>query len=504
MASLDFSYLKSKLVYLIEQLSSRPRIGGLQINNSSLEFVLIEEGKPRTAVLPLAPGILADGRLKDKEGFAKAIADFHQMIVGSDRRKDKVKAVVSLPAEIIFNQNFNIPNVGSDNLREAARLNLQMISPLPADKSYSDWQIINETPDRFELLGVLAEKDIIDDFSSVLIGGGFIPVAFEYPALSLARFVNKFINLENKSVLIIDVSSDGIDLFIMKNGRLYFDHFRSWHSIQGEALQITKADFENAIVEETQRVINFAASRFRESLDKVIVFAAGLEEGVSALLAEKFSLTSLPFQKNVFTAIGPQWFGAIGASLRGLEERSRDTEISLSSMTTAENFYQEQAIGFIGLWRNIFLTVGCFFLVLFFGVDMFLGGLVEKKEASLLSFNSQSTVADLNFLVGEAKEFNSLVGLIEKASLAVPPFREILIGLQSAAEKNGVLLDNIDITSTDAPVKVAGRAPNNIAAIQFKNDLSVLPDFSQVDLPFTAITSLADNSVGFNISFKFR
>ncbi|MDP2705615.1 MAG: hypothetical protein Q8O49_00185, partial [bacterium] len=264
---INLNFLKKKIVYLVEQLSSRPKIGGLQINNNSLQFVLIEENEPRTAVLKLPPGVLFDGRIKNKEEFSKAISQFREMISGSKKKKGSIKVIVSLPAEIIFNQNFNIPNVGSDNLKEAARLNLQMISPLPADKSYSDWQIINENEDRYELLGVLAEKVVIDEFSSILIEGGFLPVAFEYPALSLSRFVNKFVNLENKTILVIDVSSDGIDLFILKNSRLYFDHFRSWHSIQGEERQITKVAFQNAVIEETQRVINFAASRFKENLD---------------------------------------------------------------------------------------------------------------------------------------------------------------------------------------------------------------------------------------------
>lgn len=501
---INLNFLKKRAIYLVEQLSSRPEIGGLQINNNSLQFVLIEENKPRTAVLKLAPGIILDGRIKNREEFAKAISQFREMISGSKKRKRSIKVIVSLPAEIIFNQNFNIPNVGSDNLKEAARLNLQMISPLPADKSYSDWQIINENEDRYELLGVLAEKVVIDEFSSVLIEGGFLPIAFEYPALSLSRFVNKFVNLENKTVLVIDVSSDGIDLFILKNSRLYFDHFRSWHSIQGEERQITKVAFQNAVIEETQRVINFASSRFRENLDKVIVFAAGLEEEMKVLLIDRFHFSIVDFQKNALMAAGPQWFAAIGASLRGLEERGKDNEISLSSSTSAESFYQEQALGFIAIWRNIILTVGLFFLAVFWGADAFIAGYLQKKENTLLSFNAQPSIEELKFLVGQAKEFNQLIGKIEKSSTVSPAFKEILSVLETISVKNSVILENIDIISPESPVKISGKAPNNIAAIQFKNDLVATPNFKNVDLPFTAINSLSDNSVGFTLSFEYE
>ncbi len=501
---LNFQVLKSKLFYLVEQLSSRPKIGGLQINNANLQFILIENNKPKTAVLHLAPGTLADGRIKNREEFLKAITQFYRDITGAAaKKKEKIKVIVSLPAEVIFNQNFSIPNVGSENLKEAARLNLQMISPLPSDKSYSDWQIINETPDKYELLGVLAEKEIIDEFSFALIEGGFLPIAFEYPALSLTRFINKFANLNDKTVLVIDVSSDGIDLFILKNNRLYFDHFRSWHSIQGEERQITKAAFEDAIFEETQRVLNFSASRFRENLDKVIVFASGLEENIKNLLTQRFNLSVLPFQSNAFTAAGPSWFTAAGASLRGLEERGKDIEINLSSIATAENFYQEQTISFIALWRNILLTVGAFFLAIFIISDVFLTNYLKNKQSYLSSFNAQPSIEELNFLVGQARDFNNLVSMIEKSISVSPPFKDIISSLKSLADKDNVSIQSIDIVAPGAPVRISGQAPNNIVAIQFKNDLSAAPNFKDVDLPFTGITTLADNSVAFTMSFEF-
>ncbi|MDP2705640.1 MAG: hypothetical protein Q8O49_00315, partial [bacterium] len=232
--------------------------------------------------------------------------------------------------------------------------------------------------------------------------------------------------------------------------------------------------------------------------------AAGLEEEMNVLLTNRFHFSMVDFQKNALMAAGPQWFAAIGAFLRGLEERGKDNEISLSSSTSSESFYHEQLLGFIAIWRNIILTVGLFFLVVFWSANAFLDGYLEKKENSLLSFNAQPSIEELKFLVGQAKEFNQLIGKIEKSSVASPSFQEILLVLETTAVKNSVVLENIDIISPEAPVKISGKAPNNIAAIQFKNDLVATPRFKDVDLPFTAINSLSDNSVGFALSFKYE
>lgn len=500
---INFNQLKREFILLIEKLSSKPRIGGLQISNAAFQFVLIEKDKPVTAALRLPPEILKDGRIVDRAKFLDLLRQLHQIIL-PERKRVKIKVIVSLPSEIIFSQNFSIPNVGTENLKETAKLNLQIISPLPIEKACVDWQIINELPECYELLGVLAEKEVVDEFSSLLVEAGFLPAATEFPALAVARLLDQEMNLGAKTVLTIIVSSDGLDLFFLKNNQLYFEHFLSWQSMKGDHRQITKADFEKTIVEEVQRVVNFALSRFRERIDKVVLIAAGLEQEIAGILTNNFSFTILPFQMKRFPSLGPSWFPALGSALRGEKERSYDSEISLSSLTTIEEFYREQTLSFIGLWRKIALTVFSFFLVIFIGISIFLVNISHRQESQLRSFNAQPAAEELRFLEEKAKEFNQLVTLAVNMKSADLPLKEILGELKNIADKNKVNLENISIVSLKEPIKIAARAPNNAAAIQFKNDLTAKASFKNIELPLASISYLEDNAVSFLMSFNFE
>lgn len=500
---INFYQFKKEFVLLIEKLSSKPKIGGLQISNAAFQFVLIDKGKPITVALRLPPDILKNGRIADRAKFSELLHQLHQMILPG-RKRERIKVIVSLPSELIFSQNFSVPNVGIKNLKETAKLNLQIISPLPIEKACVDWQIINELPERYELLGVLADKEKVDEFSNLLVEAGFLPAATEFPALAVARLLNQEMNLNAKTMLVIMISSDGLDLFFLKNGQLYFEHFLSWHSIQGERRQITKSDFEKTIVEEVQRVVNFALSRFREKIDKAVLIAAGLEQEITAILTNHFSFTILPFQMKRFPELGASWFPALGSALRGEKERSADFEISLSSMATIKEFYHEQILNFISLWRRIGLTVFGFFLILFISISIFLVNIFRHQENQLRSFNTQPVVEELHFLEEKVKEFNRLVTLIVQAKNTDLPLKEILGELKSTADKNQIKLESISIVSLKEPIKISARAPNNAAAIQFKNDLAAKPQFQNIEMPLATISYLEDNTVSFLISFNFQ
>ena len=96
-----------------------------------------------------------------------------------------------------------------------------MISPISLEKAYSDWQVVN--PDinhQKEILGAFAEKVIVDDYDRILRESGFLPVAFEFPAFSLTRLVKELgpaIDMD-KSYLLVNVSTDGLNFLITKKG----------------------------------------------------------------------------------------------------------------------------------------------------------------------------------------------------------------------------------------------------------------------------------------------
>lgn len=497
------SNIFKKIVFWLERLSSRPKIGGLQISDSALQFVLIESSQPVTAALRLPPGIIKAGRIQNKQALLELFQQLHRMIK-PDRENEKVRAVVSLPSELVYSQSFAVPNIDPSLIEESARLNIQMVSPLPPEKVYMSWQIVNETADQYEFLGALAEKSVIDDLAGVMKEANFQPTAFEFPALSLTRLINKSITPDRRAVLALHISSDGLDLFVLRNGQLYFDHFRSWLSIQNDSRQITRSAFEAAVTEETQRVINFTMSRFKEKLTQVILIAPGFEQEIKNLLESSFGLKVSPLETRNFSSLGSSWFVVLGSALRGLIERSRDTDISLSPLTSIEEFYQEQTIHFVVLWRNIILGISAVFLVIFIGVNIFLVNLYKQTQVQLESFKTQPVIQELEKLQNQVVEFNKLVSLVESVKTKEFGWASFLRQLQKMAVSQKIVFDRLNIASIDQPIQISARAPSSAAAVEFKNALAKEQNFINVDLPLTSVVTLEDNSVGFSVSLTVR
>jgi len=112
------------------------------------------------------------------------------------------------------------------------------------------WQLIDETRDKFELFGAFVEAQAVDKFRDLLWQAGFMPMIFEFPSLSLSWVINNAIGPRSESFLTLSISGDGLDIFLLKNGSIYFDYFRSWRSIQGNGKQISRADFNQVVIEE--------------------------------------------------------------------------------------------------------------------------------------------------------------------------------------------------------------------------------------------------------------
>jgi len=234
-----------KIFYFLEKLSEKVSVAGLQISDSFLQLFLLQKEESKVFILKIPPGIIVAGRIVQKEELLKLLKQLHNFIY--PQRPDRlVSAVVSLPAELIYTQSFKVPYLDEERLEESALLNLKMTSPLPAEKAYFSWQVIEQSEENYEFLGAVVEKEIVDDFKNLLAEAKFLVVVFEFPALALSRAISREFS-SAEPVLFIHLSSDGLNFFILKNSFLTFDYFRSWRSIQGEERQITKTAFEAVI-----------------------------------------------------------------------------------------------------------------------------------------------------------------------------------------------------------------------------------------------------------------
>ncbi len=488
---------------ILDKLSSRPKIGGLEISDSALAYVFLGKEGPTAFSLRLTPGVLKEGKIERPDELLRYLRELHRK-VSLGKTAQKFKVVVSLPAALIYTQSFNVPKIDKERLEEATQLNLQIISPIEAGAVYASSQVINETDDRYDLLGAFVEKETVLKLKQILSAAGFDALIFEFPSLALARAISRSFRLPPSPILVLRLSSDGLDFFILKENSLYFEYFRSWRSIQGEAREISTYAFQEAVAEEVKRVIDFSLSRFKEKVKQALVVAPGFESDITALLKSRFELEAVPLSLKSYP-LAPNWYTVLGSAIRGAAYSGRDTEINLSGERLSEVFYKERLLNFIKLWRSIIIGAA---VILFFTFGILGSFLVRQSKiltARLNAFKAQVSQNELNELEAKVSEFNYLVKEVERIKKNFLPWHQILSRLKELADENNVILDGlrIDITS-GAPVSLAGRAPSTAYVLKFKNVLAAEPNLINVDLPLAGITTLEDNSVSFSLSFQIQ
>ncbi|MDO8557257.1 MAG: hypothetical protein Q7R98_02225 [Candidatus Jorgensenbacteria bacterium] len=496
----DIIIQKAKAI--LDRLTSRPIIGGLLISDSLLEYLVLGVS-PKGASLKIPPGVFRDGKIIDQEQFVALLKQLHS-IIDAENRERSMSVIAVLPAGTVYSQGLQVPNIGADKLEESAYLNLRMISPIPADTAYMSYQIINETPDKFDLLGAIVERSYIEEMRTALIRGGFSPIVFEFPGLALARAVGEYLPKNNRASVLFQITGDGLELSIVRGDGLYFDYFRSWHSIQGEERQISRALFENVVAQEIQKVLNFGLSRFKESIGDIFLIAPGFEEEVKGFVETRFGVTVTPLVLSGIE-LAPNWYAVLGAAMRGNIDRSSDRFITLSNISSVESFREEQIINFVVLWRNIIVSVLGIFLILFGGISYFIGSEAKSVQGNLALFNTAGQKQKLSNLEKLAGEFNALVKTVADVRGTAEPWGLFLSRIIPITQAHQVGIDRIDELGsfTGATVTLGARTVSYDLITNFKAALSAEPDFSNVDLSISRITTLEDGSIGFILTFNF-
>ncbi|TSA44149.1 hypothetical protein D4R51_04425 [bacterium] len=491
-----------KIKFFLEKLTSKPKFDGLQISESGLEYFSTAIDKPRMVALRLPPGIFKNNKLQEPNQLLESLNKLHYL-VAPDKPGQTLRVILVLPPGLVYTQSFNVPNVGEERLNETVALNIQMLSPIPVADSNISAQIIRETPDRYDLLGAFTDKNLVNQLKDILIQAHFSPIAFEFPALALTRLIEQSTKLNQKSTLVFQVSSDGLDFFILRDGHLYFNYFRSWQSIQGEERSISRAVFDGVVIEEVRKVINFSSSRFNDTPNGALIIAPGFEAEVSEILEKNFNLRTVPL---VLNQISPIFYVASGAALRGKIDLENENLkiINLGGESLVKTIFDEQILNFISMWRNITVGVFVILLISFIFAASFLVTQSKSLTAQINSFSGSVSQKELADLKTKAVEFNNFVATIKSVRGTVSPWYELLNHLGSVASANGINIKSLDIASFGSPVNMFGTAPDYKTVFNFKNVLVGDPLFSNVNLPITQISIGTDNTASFNISFRFN
>ena len=429
--------------------------------------------------LRLLPGTVSEGRIKNRVALVTVLEEVHRRASSNPRLG--ISAILSLPIRDVYIQAFSVPRVAQANFDEAVNLNAKMISPIDVEKSYYGWQRVKEDFDMksdIKLLGAFVLREIADEFISVLKEAGFGVAAVEFASMSIARDIEHGGVIEKgKSYIAIEIATDGIHFTAVRKSIPHFHYLHSWSEVQEGGKSISLENLNNAVVTELGKVINFFSTHWiGETMDDVVIVTPSLGGNLAKFLGERFKGLNVrvvsPSEVNV-----PH-----GAALRGTIARSLDTEISLASLSALDIFERQQVLNFVRIWRNVFISGLGFLLAVFVAANIFVRQESERIAGELDSAMDDPRVAEFNALEQDAIRFNGLVGSIS----AIRGQGHILSPLLFTVDKlagSDITISRFSFTSLAEPVLLDGNAPNQDAAVSFKNRIVQVEQFKNVDLP---------------------
>ncbi len=482
---------------ILKLLNPSPAIAGLELSDFYIRFFCESEGRAFFE-LRLTPGVIKEGKIVNIEKFKEALEKI-KLKLGSNFKKIS-HLIVTLSSSTVYTQTFSLPYLTGDKLSEAARLNLQMISPMPVSETYDDWDLLEETEGgELKLLGAFTDKSNVDIIVKTCKEVGFIILAIEPCIQALERSVNRMLISKGElgPYLLLHVSSEGMNFVGVKKNKIYFDYFISWFSMYSGAKEIAPRVFEDTVNRYMEQVFNFAISHWNFELKEIVLVASELGDNIKNIIEKNFKIKAL-VQDFKDLGLSSAWGVAYGAYLRGLLPRSEDRLISLSGVGSEEEFKQSQLLLFAELWRNMVVTFGVTLLLIFVSAYLLLGRITKNSLAQNLESVSPEEQAELANLIARAETFNDLVSLIgemRKSGRAVSPYLESL----ERSLGGSVAIERISFQSFSAPIIISGSAVDEKAVTSFKNRLERLREFSGVDLPLNTIVPIGGNRVSFSL-----
>lgn len=483
------------------------QIGGLEIEDSYIRYAAIKGKKADFVSVKLEPGIIEDGKIKDKERLYGVLKGFHDQIAG---KKKKIWVIASISDSNVYTEMFVLPKGAMENLAEAVRLNLEMISPIDFNTAYADWHLVGEKEingvGQYEILGAFIAKQFIDDFEEIADKAGFEIAAIEFPMLALTRSITELSEQfdKKKNYLVFRLGSDGVSFGLVKNGELYFLHFVGWSSVYGAERRATLESLKKMVVDEIHKVLNFYETHWDGTLTELLLVTPTFEKEIQAAITEHFPKLAVEVPRaRQFAGMSIGWLSGLGSAFRGIIPRDEDTLISLATAGTKDKYEAYQKTNFVRLWRNVTTTVLVGVLALFIGLDV----LVTAAEARLgersAELSQNPATGKLDALQQEATLFNGKVALLEQAKEERLPWSGFFRDMQAMAGPN-ITLKRILIQDIGAPVTVFGEATTQTAIGEFEKALKANAKLKEVNFQLSSVTTIEGGKHAFSMSFKIK
>ena len=198
---------------------------GLEITDSQVRVAQFRKrtGAPAdlvTRCVPLAKGAIKDGEIKNRESLVAAIRRATAVLKNEKKISGKY-VIASLPENKAFLEVIQMPRLSSHDLRSAVIFEAENYIPLPIEKVYLDFEIIENSPapaDHLDILLVAMPRTVVDSYANAIKAAGLKPLAFEPESQAVIRTVLSGKPVLNGSLMITQIGDSRSNLIIYAAG----------------------------------------------------------------------------------------------------------------------------------------------------------------------------------------------------------------------------------------------------------------------------------------------
>lgn len=480
---------------LIKFLIPKEKIVGIEISSEKLRMLYLEQdaygkinikGKSK---IDLNDGVIVNGEVKNKKELSAALDALKKSFV--PKKYFSNFAVITIPPNRIYSSVQSFPKIlDNSQLLEAITTNARDNFPFALSSCYFDWEIIEESGDKYQVLISMAPKKIIDEYIEAIKSAGFELIALETHFLSLERLVD----LPESPVMMIYLNNDGLNSVVFKSKRPYFNQFETWQEASGGTSIRSLSALSNMIKSKINMIsLRFESKNESETIKKVLL--AGRDLNVAKLI-KNMEIFQYPVESAGLKLKFPDdedWLPASGAAARAFIPRSDDTVISLLPVGTESLYETQKAISFSKSILFFLFSLSLFYVSVLLAFFLFFSSL-EKNLSHQLSINNSVPISgEYSKMASDTKEFNSYASDISKIKSSMKnDYSSSLIDKINALAVTGTSFTGISINDSSKVIYITGISSSRESYRYFKNKISASADFSDAALSSSDIAKKTD------------
>lgn len=205
-------------------ISLDDRTFALDLSDLSIKIFQIEKKGRFDAIrsyseIDVPSGYINDGRIIEKEKTAQLIKAAVKK--AGPKKINTQKVICSIPESKAFLRKINIPPMNLKEAHEAVKWEIEASIPLTCEQVYYDWQFLDISEGKQNILTAAVSKEIVDDLMEMLSMAEVDPYGLEVESVSSVRsLIPKNSSIEDV-YLIVDLGALRTS-FIITEGNIPF------------------------------------------------------------------------------------------------------------------------------------------------------------------------------------------------------------------------------------------------------------------------------------------